>query len=176
MIIIALRGPQPGFAFLGRRLPGNQQKNQRRDPDPGGGFANLCPSNQRGALNAYVLKIDLTDPYLKVDTVLGADGTLNKNQPVLEMARRTGAVAAINGDFSQMKDSGRPIGLVYQDGQLIESPALRNDMFGFGLTKDNTVLLEVFEFSGEVTAENQKASPVRNQQTGLPVYVGCIIG
>jgi len=113
-----------------------------------------------GPLNAYVLKIDLTDPYLKVDTVLGADGTLNKNQPVLEMARRTGAVAAINGDFFQMKDSGRPIGLVYQDGQLIESPALRNDMFGFGLTKDNTVLLEVFEFSGEVTAENQKSFPL----------------
>ena len=36
-----------------------------------------------GPLNVYVLRIDLTDPYLKVDTVIGADGTLNKNQPVL---------------------------------------------------------------------------------------------
>jgi hypothetical protein len=38
-----------------------------------------------GPLNVYVLRIDLTDPYLKVDTVIGADGTLNKNQPVLVM-------------------------------------------------------------------------------------------
>lgn len=113
-----------------------------------------------GPLNVYVLKIDLTDPYLKVDTVIGADGTLNKNQPVLEMARRTGAVAAINGDYFQMKESGRPIGLVYQDGRLIESPALRNDMYGFGLTVDKTALLEIFEFSGQVTAENQKSFPL----------------
>ena len=128
-----------------------------------------------GPLNVYVLKIDLTDPYLKVDTVIGADGTLNKNQPVLEMARRTGAVAAINGDYFQMKESGRPIGLVYQDGRLIESPALRNDMYGFGLTVDKTALLEIFEFSGQVTAENQKF-PRPGSQTGLSVYVGYIFG
>lgn len=110
-----------------------------------------------GPLNVYVLEIDLSDPYLKMDTVIGADGTLNKNQPVLEMARRTGAVAAINGDYFQMKESGRPIGLVYQDGRLIGSPALRSDMYGFGLTGDKAALLEIFEFSGQVTAGNQKS-------------------
>lgn len=101
-----------------------------------------------GPLNVYVLEIDLQDPYLKVDTIIGADGTLNKNQTVLEMAVRTGAVAAINGDYFQMKESGRPIGLAYQDGRLIGSPALRSDMYGFGLTGDKTTLLEIFEFFG----------------------------
>ena len=113
-----------------------------------------------GPLNVYVLKIDLSDPFLKVDTIIGADGTLNKNQPVLEMARRTGAVAAINGDFFQMRESGRTIGLAYQGGRLVESPALRNDMYGFGLTWDKTTLLEIFEFSGQVTAGNQKSFPL----------------
>jgi len=120
----------------------------------------VAMQTSEGPLNVYVVKIDLTDPYLKVDTLIGPDGTLNKNQPVLEMARRTGAVAAINGDYFQMKESGRPIGLVYQDGRLIESPALRNDMYGFGLTVDKRALLEIFEFSGQVTAENQKSFPL----------------
>ncbi len=113
-----------------------------------------------GPLNVYVLEIDLQDPYLKVDTIIGADGTLNKNQTVLEMAVRTGAVAAINGDYFQMKESGRPIGLAYQDGRLIGSPALRSDMYGFGLTGDKTTLLEIFEFFGQVTAENLKSFPL----------------
>lgn len=113
-----------------------------------------------GPLNVYILKADLTNPYLKVDTIVGEDGTLNKNQPVTAMARRTGAVAAINGDFFQMKDSGRPIGLLYKGGRLLESPALRSDMYGFGLTREGLPLLEVFQFAGQVTAENGKKFPL----------------
>jgi len=113
-----------------------------------------------GPLNVYILKVDLSDPYIKVDTIIGSDGTFNKNQSVLEMAKRSGAVAAINGDFFQMKDSGRPIGLAYKGGNLVASPALRNDMYGFGLTKDKTPLLEIFQFSGQVVAGNGKTFPL----------------
>ena len=52
-----------------------------------------------GPLNAYILKADLSDRYLKIDAIIGGDGTLNNNQTVTEMAKRTGAVAAVNGDF-----------------------------------------------------------------------------
>ncbi|OQA08549.1 MAG: Endo-1,4-beta-xylanase A precursor [Firmicutes bacterium ADurb.Bin373] len=107
-----------------------------------------------GPLNVYILKADLSDPLLKIDTIIGSDGTLNKNQTVTEMARRTGAVAAINGDYFQMMESGRTIGLAYQGGKLVESPARRNDMFGFGLTMDKAPLIEIFDFAGRVTAAN----------------------
>lgn len=117
-------------------------------------------NTDEGPLNVYILKADLSSSYLKVDTIIGADGTLNKNQSVLEMAKRTGAVAAINGDFFQMKDSGRTIGLAYQGGRLVESPAQRNDMYGFGLTKDKAPILEIFAFSGQVTAGNGKSFPL----------------
>ncbi len=113
-----------------------------------------------GPLNVYVLKADLSDPLLKIDTIVGSDGTLNKNQTVTEMAKRTGAVAAINGDFFQMMDSGRTIGLAYQGGILVESPALRADMYGFGLTTDKTPLIEIFNFQGKVTADNGKSFPL----------------
>ncbi|NPV72862.1 MAG: hypothetical protein HPY89_03505 [Pelotomaculum sp.] len=117
-------------------------------------------TTNEGPLNVYILKADLSDPYLKVDTIVGADGTLAKNQTVTAMAGRAGAVAAVNGDFFQMKESGRPIGLLYQGGRLIESPALRSDMYGFAVTKDKLPILEVFQFSGQVTAGNGKSFPL----------------
>ncbi len=109
-----------------------------------------------GPLNVYILKADLGDPLLKIDTIIGSDGTLDKNQTVTEMARRTGAVAAINGDYFQMMESGRTIGLAFKGGELVESPARRNDMYGFGLTMDKTPLIEIFDFTGRVTAANGK--------------------
>lgn len=117
-------------------------------------------STVEGPLNVYILKADLSDPYLKIDTIIGSDGTLNKNQAVTDMAKRTGAVAAVNGDFFQINESGRTIGLAYQGGHLVESPAQRNDMYGFGFTTDRTPLLEIFGFSGQVTAGNGKSFPL----------------
>ena len=107
-----------------------------------------------GPLNVYIIQADLREPLLKIDTIIGSDGTLNKNQNVTEMARRTGAVAAINGDYFQMMTSGRTIGLAYSGGKLVESPARRNDMYGFGLTIDKAPLIEIFDFAGHVTAAN----------------------
>lgn len=126
----------------------------------GASLQTILMKTDGGPLNVYVLKADLSDPYLKVDTIIGGDGTLNSNQTVSEMAKRTGAVAAINGDFFQMNESGRTIGLAYQGGRLVESPAQRSDMYGFGLTADKTPLIELFSFSGKVTAANGKSFPL----------------
>lgn len=117
-------------------------------------------NTNEGPLNIYVLEADLSDPYVKIDTIIGSDGTLNKNQAVTEMAKRTGAVAAVNGDFFQMMDSGRTIGLAYQGGQLVESPAQRNDMYGFGITKDKEPLMEIFAFAGQVVTESGASFPL----------------
>lgn len=113
-----------------------------------------------GPINVYVLKVNLSDPYLKIDTIVGADGTLAANMAVGEMARRARAVAAVNGDFFQMKESGRPIGLLYQGGSLVASPAQRTDMYGFGFTKDRKPTFEIFTFIGQVKAGNGKSFPL----------------
>jgi len=120
----------------------------------------ISMKTDEGPLNVYVLKADLSDPNVKFDTIIGSDGTLNKNQSVLAMAKRTGAVAAINGDFFQIADSGRTIGLAYQNGQLVESPARRNDMYGFGITKDKKIIMDIFNFSGKVVTGSGKSFPL----------------
>ncbi|MCL6478834.1 MAG: S-layer homology domain-containing protein [Peptococcaceae bacterium] len=108
----------------------------------------------------YIMKADLDNPYLKINTLVGEDGTLNKNARVTDMAVGAGAVAAVNADFFQMNESGRPIGMTYRDGRLITSPPLRNDMFGWAVDKDGVPLIEIFNFSGKVTAANGKAFPL----------------
>lgn len=113
-----------------------------------------------GPVVVYVLKIDLTNQYVKINTMVGSDGSLDKNEKVTEMAARNGAVAAVNGDFFQMKDSGRPIGLTYAEGNLITSPALRSDMYGFGITGGKSPVIDIFTFSGKVIAPGGKSFPL----------------
>lgn len=113
-----------------------------------------------GSALVYVLKIDLSNPYVKLNTMVGSNGTLDKNQRVTDMTVRSRAVAAVNGDFFQMNDSGRPIGLTYSDGNMITSPAMRSDMYGFAITTDNNPVIDVFSFSGRITAPGGNSFPL----------------
>ncbi|MFZ5597623.1 MAG: S-layer homology domain-containing protein [Bacillota bacterium] len=113
-----------------------------------------------GEALVYILKADLKNPYLKINTMVGADGTLNKNDQVLDMAVNNGAVAAINADYFQMGESGRPIGITYRDGRMITSPPLINYMSAWGITKDGVPLIGLFQFTGKVTAANGASFPL----------------
>jgi exopolysaccharide biosynthesis protein len=113
-----------------------------------------------GTAIVYALKIDLSSPYLMLNTMVGADGSLKSNQKVTDMALRSGAVAAVNGDFFQMQDSGRPIGLTYSNGSIITSPAMRSDMYGFAITGDKQPVIDIFTFSGSVKAPGGNSFPL----------------
>lgn len=113
-----------------------------------------------GGVLFYVLKADLTNPYLKINTLVGAGENLDKNARVADMAAGAGAVAAVNADFFQMAESGRPIGMTYKDGRLITSPPLRDDMPGWAVTGGGVPLIEVFSFSGKVTARSGARFPL----------------
>ena len=100
-----------------------------------------------------VLEVDLSNPYLQLEIILGANGTLDGVQQVTRMAERTGAVAAVNSGFFIM-GQGKPLGIVARDGELIASPIMRDDMPAFALTVDKTPIMEFFQYDGWVTASN----------------------
>lgn len=110
-------------------------------------------------VRASVLQIDLNNPYIKLDSLIGADGTLEKTQSVGKMAERTGAVAAVNGGFFMM-DKGKPLGMIARNGELVSSPIMRSDMPVFALDKDNRPVMDFFTFSGMVTAGNGAGFPL----------------
>lgn len=110
-------------------------------------------------VKASVLDIDLTNPYVKLDALVGADGTLEKTQSVGKMVERTGALAAINGGFFIM-DQGKPLGMVVRNGELVSSPIMRGDMPTFALDMENRSIMDFFQFSGTVTAGNGASFPL----------------
>lgn len=106
-----------------------------------------------GPLKIYALSVDLTNPYVKVDVLVGADNqTFGAASPVQEKARRSGAVAALNGDFFHLKGGRHPLGLTVKEGEVLTSPLLGDDFYAFALTRDLVPLIELFRFEGFVRA------------------------
>lgn len=112
-----------------------------------------------GVLKIYVTKVDLTNPYVVVDTLLGNEGKLTGATSVTKMVTDNGAIAGINGDFFQMNEKA-PIGLTVKNGEIVSSPAQRTDMYGFGLTTEKMPSIKIFDFEGKVTAANGQTFPL----------------
>ena len=91
--------------------------------------------DRRGPRRIRVLRIDPAAAS-ELEVVL-ATNVIPYHEPTSSMARRTGAIAAINGDYTILpsrEGAGRPVNLFAHDGRLIASPLIwgRN----FALTSD----------------------------------------
>lgn len=83
----------------------------------------------------YALRFSPTVGNVKAMPELGqgkvyADDDTKGRATVSEMVARTGAIAGINGDFFPF--TGRPLGLMVRDGQLISEPVKPRAAFGWG--------------------------------------------
>lgn len=108
---------------------------------------------------ANVVKVDLNNPYIKINTVAGK-GTYTNKATVSQMADRTNAVALVNGDFFSMQMQGVPLGASMIDGQIKSSPAVLTDIWSFGIDTNNTAFIDMTKFIGKVTAPNGKSYPI----------------
>jgi hypothetical protein len=105
----------------------------------------------QGHLNIYVLNVDLTNPYVKVEPLIGADNrSFDRASTVLNMAKTSGAVAAINGDYFHMKEGKHPLGFAARDGEVLTTPMLWGDFHSFALTRDLSPFIGRFSLTGEV--------------------------
>ncbi|NLK00837.1 MAG: hypothetical protein GX318_06330 [Clostridia bacterium] len=112
----------------------------------------------KGSTKIYVLEVDLSNPYVKLDAIAGG-GLLTHRLNVSAMARNTGAVAAVNGDFYNTAGEGAPIGPMIINQRLVSSPSLLNGLFALGIEdkgvkQERKAYIEAFSFEGEVTAPN----------------------
>lgn len=108
---------------------------------------------------ANVVKVDLNNPHIKINTVAGA-GTYTNKATVTQMANRTNAVALVNGDFFTMKLQGAPVGPSIINGEIKSSPAILTDIWSFGIDSNNNAHIEMTKFVGKVTAPNCKSYPI----------------
>lgn len=101
---------------------------------------------------ADVIRVDLNNPYVSLDVMTGKGGTLTTRQSTGGMAKETGAVAAVNGDYFNTGGEGAPIGGQVSTGVLVSTPSQLNGMYAFALTKDRKPMIDEFTFEGKVTA------------------------
>ncbi|MCR6545791.1 stalk domain-containing protein [Dehalobacterium formicoaceticum] len=113
-----------------------------------------------GTSKVFVTKINIQDPYIKMDVIYGIDGKLGKNQNVANMAQENKAIAAINGDFFDMT-TGSLFGPIMKDEKWITTPTTTIDgLSGFAMTDGGQPRILPFSFQGSLIADNGASFPV----------------
>ncbi|MDO7906550.1 stalk domain-containing protein [Paenibacillus sp. JX-17] len=109
---------------------------------------------------ADVIRVDLTNPYVKLDVMTGKNGQFTTKQSTGGMALETGAVAGVNGDYFNTSADGAPIGGQVSDGELMSTPSDIKGMYAFAVTKSGKPMIEQFTFEGNVTAADGATFPI----------------
>ncbi|MGI8867507.1 MAG: phosphodiester glycosidase family protein [Mycobacteriales bacterium] len=105
-----------------------------------------------GAQRGNILDVDLTDPNVRFGVVQADDHlTAPADEVPTSMARRTGAVAGINGDFFEINSTGRAEGIVLIGGRLVKSPRADRP-WNLWVRRDGSIGMGAAGYSGTVTA------------------------
>ena len=91
---------------------------------PGIIFHSEVTQTPAGSEYISLLNVDLTAPNVHLGVVQAHDRLVSNDETVSSMANRTGAMAGVNGDYFEIGASGRPIGMVEMNGQLVQSPTV----------------------------------------------------
>ena len=143
---------------------------------------NIVRLTDSGWLNINVLRVDLSNPYVYVDTLINKE-SVNKLTNVKTLASDYGAVAAINAGFFNPLGggSGYPDGPIVQSGKLISAWSEFNrysDVMGsFSIDNLNNVLYDYWKTSmtletpsGKSIAVTQYNKPSRSNYTDVTIF------
>lgn len=126
-----------------------------------------------------VLKVDLRNPYNKVETVKAGDHLIGQ-ETVSSMAQRNSyaghtVIGAVNGDFFEI-GPGIPVGMQVKEGQIIHTAS---NWYGVGFNVNNIPMIANVSYSGQFTAgdssiniSNVNASRGTNQLILYNKYFG----
>jgi exopolysaccharide biosynthesis protein len=92
---------------------------------PGVAYGDYEMLTADGPLSVHVVAIDLTEPTVRVGAMLAQDHLVSQGEPVSSMARRSGAVAGINGDYFDINQTNAPLNILVQNGRLERMPSRR---------------------------------------------------
>ncbi|QGS69391.1 hypothetical protein CV093_17115 [Oceanobacillus sp. 143] len=98
----------------------------------------------RGWLNGDVMTVDLSNDAVSTDLLF--PGVISNSKPLSEMARQSGAVGGVNGDFFDINNTKAPLGTMIQGGTLLKGPqgshTLTVGVDGQGIGRISNIFLE----------------------------------
>ena len=135
--------PPPPFPLV------TQASSEREPVAPGVERAVYRLLTSAGPVVVSVVTVDPREPTVRLGTVLAHDTIVSKDETVSSMARRTGAVAGINGDYFDINNTGAPVGVLVRDGNLDRTPTTR---IALTVTRDRRIRFETYRFTGTATS------------------------
>jgi exopolysaccharide biosynthesis protein len=115
---------------------------------PGVAYGAYDFMTSEGPIAAHVLAIAPDSDEIALGTAL-ADGELTSpGETLSSMARRTGAIGGINGDYFDIGNTNRPTNIVVQHGSLVHTPRKR---YALIVTNDGRPHIAESAFAGSVT-------------------------
>ncbi len=126
---------------------------------------NIIRFTNKGWLNINVIEADLSDQYLDINLLTDSRG-VNYMSNVLEMAKESNAIAAINTDFFQRlrgsSDQASAIGVVVENGEMLSSPAHEDGMAALSVDNANNIFFEYWNSEITIIAPNNKSAVVKH--------------
>jgi hypothetical protein len=125
---------------------------------PGLDYTQIRRGLPHGPLTAHVLTIArerlIAQSSLRLG--MGGDGLRFSLEPTSAIARREGALAAINGGY--FARSGEPLGLVMRDRQVLSGPLYTRSLLAFGGT--STPFVDGTQMSGSIQLPNGESAGI----------------
>jgi len=114
---------------------------------PGISYSRYRVITPHGPLSIHHLSLNLSIPSVRLGVGLAHNHLISEDETVSSMVRRSGAVAGVNGDFFDVGNSGIPLNIVVQDGQLLRSPTGRAAL---AIGKDGSARIERYKWNGSI--------------------------
>ncbi|HOL92214.1 MAG TPA: phosphodiester glycosidase family protein [Clostridiales bacterium] len=124
---------------------------------------NIVRFTKSGWYNLYVLKINLNQKYISVDTLSNPESFALRTS-TLKLAEQSGAVAAVNGSFFTPAGTGYgfPVGGIVKSSELQSVSdninKYGNSMASFSITTDNKAMLDFWKADLKLVSEKSGAS------------------
>ncbi len=115
---------------------------------PGVAYGDYEMLTADGPLSVHVVAIDLAEPTVRLGAMLAQDRLVSQGEPVSSMARRSGAVAGVNGDYFDINQTNAPLNILVQNGRLERMPSQR-----WAVAIDGKKTLRFAEFSIAAVAQ-----------------------
>lgn len=122
---------------------------------PGISYTHFNVRTSAGPLNVHHLRLDLGNPAVRLAVSLAHDRLISPDERVSSMVRRSGAVAGVNGDYFDIGDSGMPLNIFVQNGQLFRSPS---GWVSMAVGKDGRARVVRYQWAGSVLFPTSKAT------------------
>jgi Phosphodiester glycosidase len=128
-------------------------------------YHRLILDTTSGPLDIHQLNIDLGNPTVRLGVGLARDRLMSDDEPVSSMVLRSGAVAGVNGDYFDIRQSGIPLNIVVRDGVLIRSPWR---WVAFAVGKDGAPRIVRYRWTGTIALpETKETRPLDGYNSGL---------